>query len=74
MINDHLGDAYWKVGRRLEAKFQWERAKNHSDDDKLLKEIALKMEEGLPDTLPITKAAQAANAIANQDKVIDALE
>ena len=23
VINDHLGDAYWKVGRTLEAKFQW---------------------------------------------------
>ncbi len=22
-INDHLGDAYWKAGRELEAKFQW---------------------------------------------------
>ena len=22
-INDHLGDAYWRVGRRDEAKFQW---------------------------------------------------
>ena len=25
-INDHLGDAYWKVGRRLEAVFQWNHA------------------------------------------------
>jgi tetratricopeptide (TPR) repeat protein len=23
-INDHLGDAYWRVGRRDEARFQWE--------------------------------------------------
>jgi tetratricopeptide (TPR) repeat protein len=22
-INDHLGDAYWRVGRRQEARFQW---------------------------------------------------
>ena len=26
MINDHLGDAYWRVGRKLEAIFQWNRA------------------------------------------------
>lgn len=26
VINDHLGDAYWKVDRRLEAQFQWQRA------------------------------------------------
>jgi len=24
-VNDHLGDAYWQVGRRLEAKYQWRR-------------------------------------------------
>ena len=26
MINDHLGDVYWAVGRKLEAEFQWKRA------------------------------------------------
>ncbi len=25
-INDHLGDAYWRVGRKLEARFQWAHA------------------------------------------------
>src|SRR3546814_5076831 len=24
-INNHLGDAYWKAGRRDEAQFQWRR-------------------------------------------------
>ncbi|WP_417742992.1 tetratricopeptide repeat protein [Salipiger sp.] len=26
VVNDHLGDAYWAVGRKLEAEFQWKRA------------------------------------------------
>jgi tetratricopeptide (TPR) repeat protein len=26
VINDHLGDAYWKVGRKREAKYQWQKA------------------------------------------------
>ncbi len=26
VINAHLGDAYWAAGRRLEARYQWERA------------------------------------------------
>lgn len=26
VVNDHLGDAYWVVGRKTEAKFQWRRA------------------------------------------------
>ena len=25
VINDHLGDAYWRAGRRVEAQFQWRR-------------------------------------------------
>ena len=25
-INDHLGDAYWQVGRKLDAQFQWNHA------------------------------------------------
>lgn len=29
-LNDHLGDAYWKVGRKREAIFQW----NHAIDGK----------------------------------------
>ena len=26
VINDHLGDVLWKVGRKREAEFQWRRA------------------------------------------------
>jgi Flp pilus assembly protein TadD len=26
IISDHLGDAYWRVGRKHEARFQWRRA------------------------------------------------
>ncbi|MCR8548353.1 tetratricopeptide repeat protein [Salipiger sp. P9] len=26
VVNDHLGDVYWAVGRDLEAEFQWKRA------------------------------------------------
>ena len=33
-INDHLGDAYWRAGRRLEAVYQWSHA------------LSLKPEEG----------------------------
>ncbi len=25
-LNDHLGDVYWRLGRRIEARFQWRRA------------------------------------------------
>ena len=26
IVNDHLGDAYWAVGRKVEARFQWRRS------------------------------------------------
>ena len=48
-INDHLGDAYWQVGRKNEAKFQWQRAFNYNEDEDLeLKEkIQEKLSSGL---------------------------
>jgi Flp pilus assembly protein TadD len=33
-INNHLGDAYWKVGRKDEALFQWRRVLTLQPDDK----------------------------------------
>lgn len=56
VINDHLGDAYWAVGRTVEAQFQWHRALSfadqHSDDaERIRRKIdiglnALLVEEG----------------------------
>ena len=48
VINDHLGDAYWRVGRQLEAKFQWERARNHAEKPDMIERIVSKISEGLP--------------------------
>uniref|UniRef100_UPI003F6A0FA6 tetratricopeptide repeat protein n=1 Tax=Lentibacter sp. TaxID=2024994 RepID=UPI003F6A0FA6 len=31
VVNDHLGDVYWAVGRKLEAQFQWKRALSFID-------------------------------------------
>lgn len=43
-INDHLGDALWKAGRKIEARFQWNHAITFSDntDDKATIERKLK--------------------------------
>ncbi len=46
-INDHLGDAYWRVGRHLEAKFQWKRAMQHSEDSEQIASLQGKLEDGL---------------------------
>lgn len=33
VVNDHLGDVYWAVGRQREAEFQWMRALSFVDED-----------------------------------------
>ena len=33
VVNDHLGDVYWAVGRTREARFQWSRALSFIDED-----------------------------------------
>jgi Flp pilus assembly protein TadD len=47
-INDHLGDAYWQVGREAEARFQWRRALLHAEEDDMKSAIDGKLENGLP--------------------------
>lgn len=33
VINEHLGDAYWAAGRRIEARYAWRAALPHAEDD-----------------------------------------
>ena len=47
VINDHLGDAYWMVGRKLEARFQWKRSLSLDPDKDLIPKIKAKLESGL---------------------------
>lgn len=45
-INEHLGDAYWSVGRRMEARFAWRAALVHAEEDARTR-IATKIDTGL---------------------------
>lgn len=52
VINDHLGDAYWKVGRKLEAHYMWQRAADYYDDieeeqQRMIEETRRKVKEGM---------------------------
>ena len=47
-INTHLGDAYWKVGRRIEARFQWQHALDSTPTETELSALTEKMQNGLP--------------------------
>jgi Flp pilus assembly protein TadD len=46
-INEHFGDALWKVGRVTEARYQWQRALTLDVEDAQRASIAKKLEQGL---------------------------
>jgi len=47
IVNDHLGDVYWAVGRLREAEFQWNRALSFEPEDEDATRIRRKLEVGL---------------------------
>jgi len=49
-INNHLGDAYWMVGRKDEAGFQWRRVLTLKPDDKIKADAEKKLAGGLGPT------------------------
>ncbi|MDO9249045.1 MAG: hypothetical protein Q7U11_21515, partial [Phenylobacterium sp.] len=51
-INNHLGDAYWRVGRRDEAEFQRKRVLTLDPDAKMKAEVSAKLASGLGPTGP----------------------
>ena len=46
-INYHLGDAYWRAGRRIEAQFQWRRVLTLEPTEKLKVSVEAKLKSGL---------------------------
>jgi tetratricopeptide (TPR) repeat protein len=59
-VNDHLGDVYWRVGRKLEAQYQWRRVLSLNPDAKIRAGAERKLKEGLPPLeTPKTTAAIA---------------
>ena len=56
VINDHLGDSYWKVGRQLEARFQWSHARDLKPEPEDLVKIEAKLKDGMKDEDPPSTA------------------
>ncbi|MHB1204158.1 MAG: tetratricopeptide repeat protein [Rhodospirillaceae bacterium] len=46
-VNEHLGDAYWRVGRKAEARFQWQRALSLDIEDSQRTGLQNKLAHGL---------------------------
>jgi tetratricopeptide (TPR) repeat protein len=59
-IADHLGDVYWAAGRRLEARFQWQHAKDNKPEAEDLAKIEAKIKDGLPEPEPVKPVDGAA--------------
>ncbi|MCP5361250.1 MAG: tetratricopeptide repeat protein [Hyphomicrobiales bacterium] len=47
--NDHLGDVYWHTGRKLEARYQWERALTFDPEPEDREKIKAKLNGDIPD-------------------------
>ena len=47
IVNDHLGDVYWMVGREYEARFQWHRAMSFDPEPIDADRIRRKLDIGL---------------------------
>ncbi|WP_089230608.1 tetratricopeptide repeat protein [Tropicimonas sediminicola] len=65
IVNDHLGDAYWAVGRRIEARFQWHRALSFEPEPEEAERIRRKLEVGL-DAVLAEEGAEPLS-VANED-------
>ena len=65
IINDHLGDAYWAVGRKREARFQWRRALSFDPEEKDETRIRLKLEIGLDEVLIQESSAPTLSSAQN---------
>ena len=51
IVNDHLGDAYWAVGSKNEARFQWRRALSFNPEEVEETRIKRKLQVGLDQLL-----------------------
>ncbi len=59
-INDHLGDAYWKAGRRTEAQFQWRAVLTLKPDEDIRVRAEAKLASPLgPDVVTAAPAVAA---------------
>jgi len=59
-INDHLGDAYWQAGRRVEARFQWDKVLTLNPSPKLRAQVLEKIKSGLSAAQKVDPSAVSA--------------
>ena len=57
ILNDHLGDALWRVGRIREARYQWKLSLTLKPEPENERETRSKLRDGLPKLGAIKSAA-----------------
>jgi Flp pilus assembly protein TadD len=57
-VTEHLGDAYWRVGRRIDARFRWRAALDLGPDAKQKKAMLAKLDYGLDAALAMATPAE----------------
>lgn len=63
-INEHVGDAYWAVGRRIEARHRWQAARAAGPDAATQARLAAKLAGGAVAEAALAGSAHAAVAAA----------
>ena len=56
--NEHLGDGYWQLGRKVEARTQWQRAIDNNQDEVLKKSLQNKIDKGIEIIKPLNVDAK----------------
>ena len=59
-VGEHLGDAYWRLGRETEARYQWTQALAFKPEKDVEKSLRTKIENGLPAYVAPTAVNDAA--------------
>lgn len=70
-VNEHLGDIYWRLGRKNEARFQWDRSltyARYARNDADSQEIQEKLKNGLPDKNTTDVDRNQTNILEKKDK------
>lgn len=70
-VNEHLGDVYWRLGRKTEAKYQWQRALDNKPEKKAIAALETKIKSGMPEEAASSKPHKANNIAAH--KVLEQL-
>jgi hypothetical protein len=67
-LNDHLGDAFWRVKREREARFQWEQALTLKPEPEEAEKIQRKLAKGLPPVAGTRRGKRSSRQVQGQER------